>query len=96
MDGHFTWGPPKTEAGRRTVTLPAVAAAALAEHLSAYSEPGPEGLVFTSAEGGCCGGASSTGGCGARPPLTPCMPCSSASSPTPGQTRAARLATLSS
>src|SRR5512133_1779647 len=52
IDGHFTWGPPKTEAGRRTVTLPAVAAAALVEHLATYSQPGPEGLVFTSAEGG--------------------------------------------
>jgi integrase len=51
IDGHFTWGPPKTEAGRRTVTLPAVAAEALAEHLAAYSQPGPEGLVFTSTEG---------------------------------------------
>jgi integrase len=51
IDGQFTWGPPKTEAGRRTVTLPAVAAEALAEHLSTYSQPGPEGLVFTSAEG---------------------------------------------
>ena len=45
-------GPPKTEAGRRTVTLPAVAATALAEHLSTYSEPGPDGLVSTSFEGG--------------------------------------------
>lgn len=52
IDGHFSWGPPKTEAGRRTVTLPAVAAAALAEHLAAYSQPGPDGLVFTSTEGG--------------------------------------------
>ena len=52
IDGQFTWGPPKTEAGRRTVTLPAVAAEALAEHLSTYSQPGPEGLVFTSTEGG--------------------------------------------
>jgi integrase len=52
IDGQFTWGPPKTEAGRRTVTLPAVAAAALAEHLSTYSQAGPEGLVFTSTEGG--------------------------------------------
>jgi integrase len=52
IDGHFTWGPPKTEAGRRTVTLPAVAAAALAEHLATYSQHGPEGLVFTSTEGG--------------------------------------------
>src|SRR4029450_11847813 len=52
IDGQFTWGPPKTEAGRRTVTLPAVAAVALAEHLGTYSQPGPEGLVFTSTEGG--------------------------------------------
>jgi integrase len=52
IDGQFTWGPPKTEAGRRTVTLPAVAAAALAEHLSTYSQPGLDGLVFTSTEGG--------------------------------------------
>jgi integrase len=53
IDGHFTWGPPKTEAGRRTVTLPAVAAAAaLAEHLATYSQPGPDELVFTSTEGG--------------------------------------------
>jgi integrase len=52
IDGQFTWGPPKTEAGRRTVTLPAVAAAALAEHLSTYSQPGSDGLVFTSTEGG--------------------------------------------
>jgi integrase len=34
------------------VTLPAVAAAALAEHLATYSQPGPDGLVFTSTEGG--------------------------------------------
>jgi integrase len=52
INGHFTWGPPKTEVGRHTVTLPAVAAAGLAHHLSTYSQPGPEGLVFTSAEGG--------------------------------------------
>jgi integrase len=51
IDGQFTWGPPKTEAGRRTVTLPAVAAAALVEHLGSYSQPGPDGLVFTSTDG---------------------------------------------
>jgi hypothetical protein len=37
IDGHFTWGPPKTEAGRRTATLPAVAAAALDELIEAAS-----------------------------------------------------------
>jgi integrase len=34
------------------VTLPAVAAAALTEYLATYSQPGPGGLVFTSAGGG--------------------------------------------
>jgi Phage integrase family len=34
------------------VTLPAVAAVALAEHLGTYGRPGPDGLVFTSTEGG--------------------------------------------
>ncbi len=33
VNGRLIPGPPKTEAGRRTVTLPAVAAVALAEHL---------------------------------------------------------------
>ena len=42
----------QTEAGRRTVTLPAAAAVALAEHLAEYAEPGPDGLVFPAPEGG--------------------------------------------
>jgi integrase len=42
LDGRFTWGPPKTEAGRRTMTLPAVAAAALAGHLGTHGRPGPD------------------------------------------------------
>jgi len=71
IDGHFTWGPPKTEAGRRTVTLPAVAAAALAEHLATYTQHGPEGLVFTSTEGGLLRRSNFTGGCGGRPPEPP-------------------------
>ena len=52
VNGQLIPGPPKTEAGRRTVTLPAVAAAALAEHLAEFAEPGPEGLVFPAPEGG--------------------------------------------
>jgi integrase len=40
--GSFAFGPPKTAAGMRTVTLPMVATTALA----AYAEPGPDGLVF--------------------------------------------------
>jgi integrase len=52
VNGQLIPGPPKTEAGRRTVTLPAVAAVALAEHLAEFADPGPEGLVFPASEGG--------------------------------------------
>jgi integrase len=52
VNGQLLPGPPKTEAGRRTVTLPAVAAVALAEHLANFAEPGPEGLVFPAPQGG--------------------------------------------
>jgi integrase len=49
--GKFIISPPKTAAGRRVVVLPAVAVAALAEHLDHYAAPGPEGLVFRSGRG---------------------------------------------
>jgi integrase len=52
VNGRFIIGPPKTEAGRRTVTLPAAAAGSLAEHLTEFAEPGPDGLVFSAPEGG--------------------------------------------
>jgi integrase len=52
VNGHLIPGPPKTAAGRRTITLPAVAAVALAEHLAESAEPGPEGLVFPAPKGG--------------------------------------------
>jgi integrase len=42
---------PKTQAGRRTVAVPAVVVGALAEHLDRYSEPGPDGFVFTGEKG---------------------------------------------
>jgi integrase len=51
VNGQLIPGPPKTEAGRRTITLPAVAAVTLAEHLAEFAEPGPDGLVFPSAGG---------------------------------------------
>jgi hypothetical protein len=44
--GAFAFGPPKTAAGMRTVTLPMVATTALADHLTTYAEAGPDGLVF--------------------------------------------------
>jgi integrase len=49
--GKIIVSPPKTEAGRRVVTLPRIVVAALAEHLEEYTEPGPDGLVFTTPKG---------------------------------------------
>ena len=43
---------PKTDAGVRTVALPAVVVEALDHQLATWSQPGPDGLVFTGAEGG--------------------------------------------
>ena len=48
VNGKLMAGPPKTEAGRRTVTLPVAAAVALAE----FAERGPDGLEFPAPEGG--------------------------------------------
>lgn len=50
--GHHIVSAPKTAAGRRAVSLPGIVASALEEHLSVYGEPGADGLVFPSPEGG--------------------------------------------
>lgn len=50
-DGRFVVGAPKTQRGRRTVTLPARLAQQLDEHLE-HHEIGPRGLVFPSVHGG--------------------------------------------
>ena len=44
------FAPPKTEAARRVIPMPATVAAALRAHLRAYP-PGPDGLVFTTLAG---------------------------------------------
>jgi hypothetical protein len=44
------FGPPKSKAGFRTVPMPEVVCATLAEHLARYG-PGPAGLVFTNTFG---------------------------------------------
>jgi integrase len=49
--GKFIVSPPKTAAGQRVVVLPAVAVAAMAEHLDDYAAPEPDGLVFSSGRG---------------------------------------------
>lgn len=52
IDGRHLVSAPKSAAGRRSVALPGVVTTALQEHLAAYAEPGSEGLVFPSPEGG--------------------------------------------
>jgi integrase len=42
----------KTEAGRRTVTLPAAVAAAVADHLARHVPDSPEALLFSTSLGG--------------------------------------------
>jgi integrase len=69
--GQLAVGPTKTVAGQRTVTLPTVAAEALAEHLSVYAEAGPDGLVFSAERGGPIRRSTSPGGSGSRPPEPP-------------------------
>jgi integrase len=51
VNGAFSVGPPKSAAGRRTVTLPAVVVEALAEHLARYTAKSPEAFVFLSSQG---------------------------------------------
>jgi integrase len=51
VNGAFSVGPPKSAAGRRTVTLPAVVVEALAEHLARYTARSPEAFVFLSSQG---------------------------------------------
>jgi integrase len=44
-------GPPKTDAGRRTITIPAAIVPDLRAHLLKYAQPGAEGYVFTGFRG---------------------------------------------
>jgi integrase len=50
-DGTLVLGPPKTDAGRRTVAIPATIVAELEGHLARWSRSGPEELVFPSTTG---------------------------------------------
>jgi integrase len=49
--GGFAFGPPKSDAGQRTVAIPDVITPDLASHIVTYAVPGNDGLVFTSPEG---------------------------------------------
>ncbi len=52
VGGRWVVGEPKTDAGRRTVTLPAAIAAALEKHLEKHVAAAPDALLFSSSSGG--------------------------------------------
>jgi integrase len=49
-DGTLVLGPPKTDAGRRTVALPDVILPEIEAHLSDFAAPGKNGLIFSGGE----------------------------------------------
>jgi integrase len=49
--GGLQEGPPKSQAGVRSLALPAILADELGQHIDQYAEPGPEGLVFRGPKG---------------------------------------------
>jgi integrase len=51
-NGQHVIGPPKSDAGRRTVALPPEAFDALLEHLGDHTGPNPDAWVFTGTKGG--------------------------------------------
>jgi integrase len=52
VGGRWVIGEPKTDAGHRTVTLPAAIAAVLEEHLEKHVAPSPDALLFSTSSGG--------------------------------------------
>jgi integrase len=51
-DGRQIFGPPKSAAGQRTVTIPPPVVAELEAHLAQFADPGVDGFVFTAPGGG--------------------------------------------
>jgi integrase len=51
-NGELVLGPPKSRAGLRTVSIPAVIITDLRAHLDEYAEEGPDALVFPGRKGG--------------------------------------------
>lgn len=51
LRSRMVFGPPKSQAGTRTVALPKAATTALRPHLLTYVEPDQEALIFTGAKG---------------------------------------------
>ena len=51
QNGELTFGPPKTEAGRRTVSYPQLVAAEVHWHMTCFAQDGDDGLLFTGPSG---------------------------------------------
>ncbi len=51
QDGALAFGPPKSDAGRRTVGFPELIAPVVRKHLSSFARPEDDGLVFTGPTG---------------------------------------------
>ncbi len=51
VNGYLTSGPPKTDAGKRAVVIPAMILPDVRDHLNNHAAPGAEALVFTSPGG---------------------------------------------
>jgi len=51
-NGTHLVGPPKTDAGRRTLAIPAALVDDLRDHLDSYAQPGVDSYVFTGHKGG--------------------------------------------
>jgi integrase len=49
--GGFAFGPPKSAAGKRVVTIPEVITPIVQWHLNCFAQDGDDGLIFTSPEG---------------------------------------------
>jgi integrase len=45
------FGPPKSDAGARSVTIPDAILGVVADHMARHAQPGPDGLVFTTRDG---------------------------------------------
>jgi hypothetical protein len=52
VKGELLFGPPKTRAGNRKVSLPRFVVDELTAHLERFGLPGPDALVFVGADGG--------------------------------------------
>jgi integrase len=68
QDGSVTFGPPKSDAGLRTVTIPTAICRDVRAHLRDFVPDEPDALVFTGAKGvPCCVGPTSSGPATGRP-----------------------------